>query len=332
MPLTTPQPPEAPSQRPVPEPAFPHFFDSSSVDDARLCDKKFYYSSILNQVLRGTNPHLNAGSAYADALETFRRLFYAEGKTKDEALQAAVLTCIRSYGDYDPPDTEKLSVRSKTWDRVCAAVCEYVHHYPPEFDHARPAIIGGKVAAEFSFAVPLPLRHPVTNEPLLYAGRFDSAMRVGGQGFDPTVDYSVLPLFGEDDKTTYQMGPQWSEQWDLRGQLIGYAWAARTLGFRFDGFLVRGAAIQMRDIKHSECVLHIPSWKIDEWYQDTLLEIQHQLQAWKNAYWKKAWGSACTMYGGCPYSTLCNSQHPDSYLQTHYETRFWNPVQAEKGT
>ena len=312
------------------EPSFPTLIDNTQVNNFRSCRRKFLYYSILKRTPTGTNPHLNAGSAYAKGLEVFRHSYYGDGKDKQDSLQAGVLAAIKSYGSHEPGENAKPSEAAKTWDRVAASVISYTQMWPPETDHIRPAIFDGKASAEFSFGIPLPIPHPDTGEPILYGGVFDAMVRFGDSGFTFGHTYDDLPLYGLDDKTTYQMGASWAEDWSLRGQFLGYYWAARKLGFPLRGFVVRGTAIQKTQIKHMECILLPGEWKIEEWYSDLLQTVNEMVSCYEHALYGKNWGDSCVAYGGCPYNRLCDSPSPEKWIQTHYEERTWSPIDLEK--
>lgn len=311
------------------EPSFPLHLDNTQINNFRSCEEKFHLYSLLEQVGSGINPHLNSGGAFAVGMDVWRKEFYGARKTYGESLGIAVRECIRHYGMYEPPQG-KASEEAKTWDRVAAGIISYLENWRPEEDHLRPAVFDGTPSSEFSFAVPLPINHPDTGEPLLYSGVFDAVMRFGETGWDPDKDYTYLPLYGYDDKTTYQMGAGWSSDWIMRGQFIGYFWAARQLGFDLKGFIVRGTAFQKTQIKHAEAILYFPPWKVEQWYSNLLATIEKAITTYKTGYFGKNWGDACAAYGGCSYKILCDSDSPHKWIQTHFKRRTWSPIDLEK--
>jgi len=262
-------------------------------------------------------------------MDSFRKAYYGKGLSQGEALGIAVRDCIRAYGMFEPAEG-RASEEAKTWDRVAAGIISYLREWPPEEDHLRPAIFNGEVSSEFSFAIPLPIDHPDTGEPILYGGVFDAMMRFGETGWNKEKDYSHLPLYGYDDKTTYQMGPSWAADWVMRGQFIGYYWSARQAEFPLEGFIVRGTAFQKTQIKHQEAILYIPEWKVEQWYENLLNRIERLINIYKLGYYEKNWGDACASYGGCPYKTLCDSPSPHKWIKTHYKLRTWSPIDLEK--
>jgi hypothetical protein len=150
------------------------------------------------------------------------------------------------------------------------------------------------------------------------------------------------PIYIFDDKTTYQMGFTWADQWKLRSQFRCYTWAAMRRGYPISGAIVRGAGIQKLDIKHTEALNHYAHWQIDEWYATTIATIKDMLTAWDalmndyhgdpetlaNAF-RKDLDGACTMYGGCMFSQLCTVQRHSDWINSGFIERTWSPIDEE---
>ena len=187
-------------------PPFPTVIDSSLMSHFRACPRSAYLETFENWKPKIHSVHLHAGAAYARALEVARLAYYAEGKPEREAIELGLHALIVAYGDFEcPPDS------AKSLERMCGAFEYYFSEYPMASDSAKPATLpGNRLGIEFSFAEPIDLTHPETGDPLLYCGRFDMIC-----------DY-VGALYGEDDKTTSQLGASWSKQWELRSQFTAY--------------------------------------------------------------------------------------------------------------
>ena len=205
---------------------------------------KFFMEYCLNRVPRNESVHLVAGAAYAVGHEVFRKLYYSGQADFQTSLRKAVVELIKSYGNLEPINSYK------TWDRTVQAFISFYDYWKPETDIIQPTMIHDKPSVEFSFAIPLPINHPETHEPILYAGKFDALMDMGG-------------VFVYDDKTTKNMGEKWSEQWDMRQQFTGYVWGAQQSGIHTKGVIIRGAAIQKTQIKFNQAITYRPRWMID---------------------------------------------------------------------
>lgn len=298
---------------PSPRPPFPPVIDSSMRGEFIGCPQSFFQRYILGRQKAGRSIHLHFGSAFAKGLETFRNSFYLDGRAQDEALAAGIAAAIAAWGDFESLDTD-----TKNLERLIGALEAYVAQYPPATDHVTPLrLANGTLGTEFSFALPLPIRHPETGEPLLYSGRFDMLAEMGGQPYI------------EDDKTTSQLGALWGQQWRLRAQFTGYAWGAREFGYPIQGAIVRGISILKRGYGHAEVIEQRPQWQIERWHHQLLRDINRMIACWRDGEWDLALDSACASYGGCQFLDLCAVHEPDKWL-ADYETRHYDPLAIQE--
>jgi hypothetical protein len=257
--------------------------------------------------------HLVAGRAYAKGLEV-ARLAYMRQEDPETCLELGTAALIEEYGDAECSEKE-----SKTLDRMVGALEYYFSEYPLEDDPARISVIAGVPAVEWRFALPLPFNNPDTGMPLLYAGRTDTIMDFCGA------------RYAEDDKTTKQLGASWPNQWELRSQFMGYAWAGRELGLGLQGTLVRGVSILKTKYENAQAIVNSPDWKIDEWVEHRDHLISHalfQYQRGQGAYWEPALDDTCNEYGGCFLKSVCTipPERRINWLNTNYEESTWNPL------
>jgi hypothetical protein len=220
------------------------------------CATKFRNSYVLRRKPKGESIHLVAGGAFAAGIERARKAWYEEGiRDHDLAVGQGVMEVYRHHTiPYEEiPDR----FRSKSVDRVAEALVWYCDRWPFATDSLQPIVFGGKYGIEFSFAIPLQVAHPDTGDPLLYAGRCDMLAQYGERGH-----------FGVDEKTSGSLGPQWANSFRLRGQFMGYAWAAREHGMPLAGVLVRGIGFLMGETRFEEEIVYTPSFQLDRWYAE----------------------------------------------------------------
>jgi PD-(D/E)XK nuclease superfamily len=292
--------------------SFPPVIDSSMRGEFVSCPQSFNWRYLRRLQRRGRSIHLHFGAAFAAGVEAFRVAFYEIGQNTDTALMHGAAAIVEHWGDYGPSPEGS----AKTLEGCIAALEAYVAQYPPATDHIRPAIDhDGHVMTEFSFAIPLPIAHPETGEPILYSGRFDMIARMGNI------------LVGLDDKTTSQLGAQWSHQWRLRAQFTGYCWGARQYGFELESFVVRGISILKRGFGHAEVIEQRPQWMVDRWETQLHRDIHRMIHSWRTGEWDLALDSACSSYGGCQFLDLCTSHDPERWLED-YETTSYDPLAA----
>jgi hypothetical protein len=296
------------------DPRFPQVLDATMLSAMR-CPRKFYLAHVCRYTPaqhdgNSKSIHLIAGAAYAKGLEV-ARLAYMHQRDPEACLELGAAALIEEYGDADPGE------EAKTCDRMVGALEYYLSEYPLDSDPARISIIAGVPAVEWRFALPLPFNHPETGEPLLYAGRTDAIMDFAGA------------RYAEDDKTTKQLGAKWANQWELRSQFMGYAWAGRELGLGLQGTLVRGVSILKTKYETAQAIVNSPDWKIDEWVRHRDHLILQAITAYTDSgYWEPALDDTCNEYGGCTFKGVCGvpPERRPNWLATNFEESTWNPL------
>ncbi len=295
---------------------FPEIIDSTMLAAWKACPQKYMREHLQHWKPKEPSVHLHAGAAYARGLEVARRSFYELGEGKKNAEAAGLEALMEAYGSFScPPDS------AKSLERMCGALEFYFDRYPLGEDPAVPLLLpNGKRAVEFSFAIPLNLLHPVTGNPILYAGRCDQIVEFAGG------------LYTFDDKTCSQLGASWSSQWNMRGQFIGYTWAAQQSGITVSGTIVRGVSILKTRYDTAQALVNFSPLLIERW-EDGLYAFLHSLKrAWERANegfqdkFSYNLSESCTQYGGCPFVRVCSSPDPEAWLEMGFERRVWNPL------
>jgi hypothetical protein len=214
------------------------------------------------------------------------------------------------YGDFEcPPES------AKSLERTAGALEFYFDRYPLGHDGADPIMLpGGKTGIEFSFAQPLPIAHPVTGNPLLYTGRSDMIATFAGG------------IYIFDEKTASSLGPSWGRQWDMRSQFTGYSWASREIGIDTAGVIIRGVSILKTKYDTQQAITYRAPWEIDRWLDQSCRDIERMIQQWKQGHWDYSLDHACAEFGGCSLTQVCKSQNPESWLETYFERRVWDPL------
>lgn len=291
---------------------FPPVIDSSMRSEFVACPHRFYRRHIQGFTHDGDKSiHLHFGGCFAAGLEAFRRAFYDGLQDTDAALIVGTRTIIHKWGAR-PPESFPTN---KTLEKCIGALESFVAQYPPATDHCMPARSPtGGLMLEFNAAVPLPISHPDTGEPILYAGRFDQVCNYMGL------------LMGEDDKTTSQLGASWSAHWRMRGQFTGYCWLAREFGLPLQGFVVRGISILKNSFGHAEVIEQRPDWMLSKWHTQLLYDIRHMIECYQAGFWSQNLDHACADFGGCAFLPLCSSATPERW-ESNYVVKHYNPLE-----
>lgn len=292
---------------------FPSIISSSSLATIRKCAQRGAYESIQNLRPLSPNPHFHAGKALAHGLYTARRDYMVNGFDPRTAEARGLRAMCNKWGE-----THVNYHDDKNLSNTMAAYAVYLKQWPLDED---PFHLHGDMN-EFSIACPMNVMHPVTHEPLIYSGRFDTVGEMRG-----------LQLI-EDDKSTARFDADWWKRWPLRGQFKGYNYLARRVAnMPINGMLVRGVLINQSQCRTMEHVVLYQDWELDEWWSQVNDEVSLFVQQFLRDRFNNAMGdSPCTEYGGCPYFDLCNTR-PDLRQQMfhNYRREAYNPLGTDNG-
>ena len=296
---------------------FPTVIDNSMRSAFVMCPMKYWLQYRQHLQPAKTNPDLFAGGCFAKGIEMARRAFYEEKLSEEASINAGAVAFINEWGlEYDPDS----DYTPKTFDATLGAYLDYFREYPMGMDTIQPYINAeGRAGVEFSFAIPIPdVTHPITGEPILWAGRFDMLGEREGS------------LFVVDEKTTKQLGATWLNQWDLRSQFTGYCWAAKEYGLPVAGAIVRGVRILKARYGHAQVITYRPQWQIDRWLEQVQRDIKRMIVSWEEQHYDMNFDGACTMYSGCQYRSLCTQRNPENWVPGYFHYRPWNPLANDK--
>lgn len=297
------------------------------------CPQKFFLEFVKGLRPPGLSIDLHAGACFASALEDVYREVHLKKRTLDEALLVAHAGFLQRWGDFEIPEWKRTA---KTKDRMWEVVEDYFHTYSPLTDHVQPYFAAdGKPTFEYTFAIPLePFLDPSASSsfygykdgdekyfpahpnggPFLYCGRFDMLGHINGR-----------PVVRDEKTTGSSIGDRWSEQWDLRGQFLGYIWACRQGGIDINDVMIRGIGIQKTQIRQIEALKQYSDVLIARWHEQLRRDLWRLRRAWDEGYWDFNFGDACTSYGSCIFTRVCQSATPEVWEQ-EFEVRHWNPL------
>lgn len=294
----------------LPSPEFPSHIDSTMLSCFRACPQKFHREFILGLRPAHVSIHLHAGGAFASAVEAVRAGVYNQGLTLDDALLAAFQVFHIYWRDYS-----WFAGENKSFFNTWRGVDSYFERFDPTSDHIHPYKTRAGGTFEFTFAIPLPIAHPVTGLPILFAGRIDLLGEYAGS---PVV---------VDEKTTVYLGSSYASKFKLRGQFLGYCWAAQQAGIPVTTAVVRATGLKKTEIDHLEIIQPYTQELITRWHSQMLSTVGLMVSAWDTARWAYNFGDSCEAYGGCPFADLCSrSPSTESTWYTDYDVRRWNPL------
>lgn len=286
------------------------------------CPEKFRLEFILGLRPPGVSIDLHAGACFALGVESVYRAIWEQDLDLPLALASAHAAFDLAWGGVVPPEWKRTAkTRERTWE----AVEDYFRVYSPRTDHVQPYFDpAGKPTFEYTFAIPLePVclneieggfpSHP-SGVPWLYSGRFDM---LGS--------YLGRPCVRDEKTTGSSIGSAWADQWNLRGQFLGYVWGCQEGGIDLDTVIVRGIAIQKTQFSHAEAIKTYPPALVAKWHEQLRRDLWRLRRAWDEGYFDLNLGESCNAYGGCVFRDVCQSSTPEGWL-SHFEVRHWNPL------
>lgn len=303
--------PETPAIVPACE--FPHVVDNTMISGFRRCEMAGYYHGIRRIVKHEESTHLVAGGAFAKGLEITRKCYFDGGFPLEDSLEQGAIALIKQYGGHEPHP----KVKVKSCQNMVAALYYYFHAFPIDKQLVPLRLANGKHAVEFSFAIPTGVKHPVTGDPILYAGRFDMI------GMHETGIIYVV-----DEKTSTQLGDQWLARWRMSNQMTGYIWAARESGIDVKGAWIRGLGMLSSSFTSANVPTLRPQWRIEAWHRNLTLTLYKMISAWKHGVYQQNLDNACSAYGGCSYVDLCEVQEPERWIPINYHPNTWSPLNS----
>lgn len=307
-------------------PPLPRGIDSTMLSCFRSCPQKFNLEFVHGLRPPGISIDLHAGACFASALEEVRKQVHLHKRDLNEALLLANARFQIEWGDFEVPEFKRTAKsRDRVWEAVAGDGTEkgrgYFETYSPLTDAVQPYFASdGTPTFEYTFAIPLePIgpegfpEHP-EGGPFLYTGRFDQLGMLYGR---PVV---------EDDKTTgASIGQDWAKKWDLRNQFIGYTWACKQCNLDLDTVVVRGIAIQKTQIVHAEAIKTYTDFMRSRWLEQVRRDFWRIRRAWDENYFDFNLADACTAYGNCIFTNVCQSPNLESW-KNDFVVRHWNPL------
>lgn len=321
---------------------FPAVIDNTMYELWKTCPHKFFRSIVqglkpaqrdpdTNELVTTTNIHLHFGGALARGLEVTRKSFI-RGDGQGEAIGNGAEALLEFWGAAPLPAPTNRNEENKILEAALVAHTDYFAHFPL-YDPLH--FIPTEQHVEVSGAVPLPnIRHPLTNGPILYAGRFDAiCSRLGA-------------LYGLDDKTTGSAvdSDTWRSQWTLNGQFTGYTWIAANYGFNLAGFLIHGIQILKSSVKFAEALAPRTPFHVERWLAQLVFDVQLMIRQYNafiencevNGVWStpphpfaQRFGSACHHYNRpCGFlDNICDQPRPEDWIDRNYIVERWQPLE-----
>lgn len=288
-------------------------WDSTSLNEAQTCLRKYYYGMIRGIQPKNKSVHLIFGGVYASALELYYKL-KANNYSHDEALLSVIRFALIETWDKANSTPVHFDDSKKTRPNLIRTIIWYLDQYGEESEDGLMTyhLQDGKPAVELSFAIEL-------TDDVVFCGHLD---RVVSMGKD---------LYVMDQKTTGgSIGSYYFRQFDYSIQMTGYTFAGKVaLNSPIRGVIIDAAQVAVNHTDFGRGITTRTPDQLEEWQQDVESIIQSAWRAADANYWPKN-TSACGNYGGCPFISLCtSSKHVrENYIKADFVDRAWDPIES----
>lgn len=298
-------------------------WDSTSLELAQTCLRKYAYTMIEGLSLKNKSVHLIFGGHYASALERYYKL-RCEGLSIDNALNIVVHeTLIASWKHQMDKDGKPIpgtgapqafEDNKKTRVALIRTIIWYIEEFGDETDAQHKTYIkaDGTPAVELSFAFEI-------SDDIVLTGHLDRVVQEGDR------------LMVMDQKTTGgTVGPYYFDQYKMSNQMSLYAFAGTSiLRSPISGVIIDAAQIAVNFSRFERGFTPRSKAQISEWLDDALFTIDTARHATAVERFPRN-RTACGNYGGCPFRRLCEAP-PNvrkNFIQSDYTSHFWDPLEA----
>lgn len=277
-------------------------WNHSSLEPAKACPRKYYYSVIEGWQSRNANDDITFGMHYAKALERYHTFVLLLGH--HEALhQTILLTLQESYG-------WKSEHNAKTRENLIRSIIWYLEQF--ENDPCKTVILeNGSPAVELSFRFQL-------DDDIVLCGHIDRIVEHAG-------DYYI-----QDQKTTgASLGSWYFKRYNPNDQMSLYTIAGNVVWrTAVKGVMIDAAQIAVGFTRFERgFTFRTPdqSWA---WLKDAKYWISRTWEAAAQGYPMN--DAACMMYGGCPFMSICSKDASvrQEFLETGFEKKPRNPLET----
>lgn len=302
-------------------PEFPEAIDNTMRKQLVKCETAAKYRFEWGlKALEDERVDLHAGAAFAKGMEEMRRAYFVERLTEYDAIEKGISALYKKYGNFACPSSS-----NKSAERMAGALTFYAEQRPLSQEDLEPIRLSNdEYGLEISFAYPIAVDHPSTNQPLLYCGRFDML----------ALHKKTNMVWIVDEKTGKSLGDKWANQWQLDSQMTGYCWGARKLldshnmgSLQIAGAIINGIAIKKYDYEHVRVAAYREAWEVQRWYEQLVDDVLYWKTAHQSGKHRFALDHACAYYNNpCEYSKLCKSRNPERILDGNYVVERWKPL------
>jgi hypothetical protein len=298
-------------------PTLQTYVDASSLSEFKICPRRYYYSIVMGRQPMAESVHLTFGILLHKAAEIYhiRRFTYAEDHTT--ALHEVVRWVMKATWDKEANRPWTSNDKYKNRFTLVRTVVWYLDKY--QEDELRTAILdNGKPAVELPFTIDSGYT-ALTGEPFTLCGKLDRIVTFKS-------NYYVADI-----KTTQStIGDFFWKKYTPDNQVTIYSIAGNNAwGLPVEGLIIDACQIAIEFSRFERGLIERTEAQLLEWQHEELgYWLMSMNQCAERGVWPKN-DSACGIYGGCPFRTVCSQPNPDAarkVIEGAYRERTWDPL------
>jgi hypothetical protein len=276
-------------------------WDVSSLDNLLRCGKYYDYGNLKGMRLALPPSATYFGHAVHHGFEILEEAKF-HGKSKEEAVEEAVLEIIKEYGEGLRQSTDTARTLASTLRAIVWRGEEYWDD-PLEV----VAMPDGKPAVEVRFEAPLDF----VDGPFRLSGRIDKIVQHNDD------------LYLVDIKTTKKVtNSYFFDGFMPSTQVYGYLWVAREiLGLPVRGFVIDAVQTLVESTRFGRSTFDVSEDQIREWKTmvgGALNELERSDGVFAHNY------ASCGNFGGCTYRQIC--AQPEFLRQTYIDDSYTSTI------
>jgi len=296
------------------------YMDASSLTEFKICPRRYYYRIVLGRQPIAESIHLTFGTLLHKAVEYYHQLrFRSEAAVgHPDALRAVVRWLMQNTWDKELRRPWGTGDKYKNRLTLIRTVVWYLDTH--QEDILTTAVLkNGKPAVELPFSI-FSGYYASTGEEFSLCGKLDRIAI-----FQPDKNYYVT-----DVKTTQgTIGDYYFRKFTPDNQMSIYTIAgALAFGIPVVGVIIDGCQVAIEFSRFERGLVERTQAQLEEWQSDLEYWLMNLNHCAENDNWPRN-DSACGLYGGCPYRSVCSQRNPQAAEQVllgSYREAGWDPL------
>ena len=291
------------------------YVDSSSLNEFKICPRRYYYSIVMGRQPQAESVHLTFGILMHRAIEDYHKA-RAVGTLHEDALRSVVHWVMKATWDRTHNRPWASGDKYKNRNTLIRTIVWYLDKHAE--DVLQTVILqGGKPAVELPFEMDSGYT-AFTGEQFILCGKLDRIVTYKSN------------YFVADIKTTQNtIGDYFFKKFNPDNQMSMYSLAG-LLAFNIpvEGVIIDGCQVATDFSRFERAFIERSDFQLHEWQQNLGYWLINLNQCAERNVWPMN-DSACTMYGGCPFRAVCAQANPTAamrVLEGSYRSRTWDPL------